>query len=99
APAATALEVGGWAIADDAGVAVHAAAPALTLTCTRSTAVLLAPGDARLRVEHRDQASPLGAHAAVAVAPLPVRSGWTWAALALTGAPVSQVSQVSPTRQ
>lgn len=89
---ATALEVGGWAIADDAGVAVHAAAPALTLTGTRGTAVLLAPADARLRVEHRDQASPLGAHAAVAVATLPVRAGWTWAALALTDARHGQVS-------
>ncbi|WP_277051498.1 DUF2264 domain-containing protein [Ruania albidiflava] len=92
APAATALEVGGWAMADDAGVAVHTATPAVTLTSTRGAAVLLAPTAARLRVEHRDQASPLGAHAAVAVATWPARSGWTWAALALTGARTGQVS-------
>src|SRR5699024_8699392 len=84
AAAATRLEAGGWALAEDTGVVEACTAGRIDLRTLRHTSSLVAAPDvARLEVVRRDDASALGRHAAVPVALMPARSGWSWIALAL----------------
>lgn len=88
-PAATTLECGGWALADDAGVAVeraggtHARIDQYSLELHAANVGLVGWRDAH--VVHRNDASPLGAHATVGVLSAPPAPGWYAAAIALAG--------------
>lgn len=100
--AAVALECGGWPLADDAGVVVEvtagagtpdavvpdgAASPRVDLASRGLTsAVIGLLGWAGAAVVHRNDASPLGAHAAVGVLSAPATPGWRAAAIGLTSA-------------
>ncbi|MFV0253933.1 MAG: DUF2264 domain-containing protein [Beutenbergiaceae bacterium] len=85
------LECGGWPLADDAGVAASAADGPLhvvTRTPQLQAHLIGLHGWGQARAEHRDDASPLGAHAVVGVLSGSVTPGWTACALALAGAGV-----------
>lgn len=85
---ATALECGGWALADDAGVALEATETRVDQHALRADAALVTlAGWEGVRVEHRNDASPLGAHACVAVAHAAPAAGWSAVAIGLAGKP------------
>lgn len=99
-PEAVSLEAGGWAVAADSNVAVHHHDHGVALTSPRLRADLVAgAGWQWRRVEHRDGASPLGAHAAVVVLGAPATPGWYALALLLTttDAPADQPPTVDLT--
>ncbi len=97
----TRLEAGGWPLADDAGVTVTEEPGRIDLATSEGlrARLLALAGFTGQRTEHLDEASPLGAHAAVGVlagegkacgdpgssAP----AGWYALALALTRAPLT----------
>lgn len=84
-PDAVSLEAGGWAMAADSNVAVHHHERGVALTSPRLRADLVAgSGWQWRRVEHRDGASPLGAHAAAVVLGTPPTPGWYALSLSLT---------------
>lgn len=84
-PEALTLEAGGWALADDAGVHARISGTTVDLSTTARSAQLLGvTGWQTSRLDHRDGASPLGAHAAVGVLTAPAAAGWYALALSLT---------------
>lgn len=85
APGALTLEAGGWPLADDAGVHVAITATSVELsTPALSGGILALDGWQTSRGEHRDNASPLGAHAVVGVLAAHASPGWYALALSLT---------------
>ncbi|UFU06774.1 DUF2264 domain-containing protein [Ruania halotolerans] len=95
-PDATALEAGGWALADDSGVVDEqtngagsdnsASAVGTTLvTRTHSAGLHGLRGWTSVRTDHHDDASPLGAHACVAILTSSPTPGWYALALGLAG--------------
>lgn len=100
--APTALRIGGWAIAADAtDDAVSDDSAAVAARGRRSMIVALTPGGAP-GVEHRTDASPLGAAASVPVLTYPVTTG-TWIATAVHLSDSASASapavQIIPTTQ
>ncbi|MPV48994.1 DUF2264 domain-containing protein [Pseudactinotalea sp. HY160] len=88
AAAETTIEAGGWPLADDAGVTVAEGPGRIDLETSAGlrARLLTLSGFTEQRTEHLDEASPLGAHAAVGVLGAPARPGWYALALALTRA-------------
>ncbi|PFG19071.1 DUF2264 domain-containing protein [Serinibacter salmoneus] len=85
---AASLQAGGWPIADDAGVEVtlDPDLPRIDLASTTHRAALVGlHGWEAARAHHRDDASPLGAHAVTGVLTSPAGEGWHACALHLAG--------------
>ncbi|WP_089773942.1 DUF2264 domain-containing protein [Ruania alba] len=90
APEAVALEAGGWALAEDAGVVseqteASSAVGVVLSSRTHQAGLHGLTGWTAARTEHRDDASPLGAHTCVGVLSTGPAPGWYALALSLAG--------------
>jgi len=99
-PAAHALEAGGWPLADNAGVEAQATDRSVRLASTELQAEIIGLlGWESAGVSHHDDASPLGAHAAVGTLMAAAEPGRYALALRLThaGAPTMRPPRVETT--
>jgi hypothetical protein len=87
------LRIGGWAVAGSTPAAVTTSGAAVATGARVRSGIHPLIGDGRPSVETRDEASPLGDHAAVPVLEHPAQVGpWIAAAVELAGADIPETA-------